>query len=90
MPPDMIDSEPQPVVNLLQFQGQVASKFDNSLNNNSKLKLALLSCDLCSETFNHIDELHEHQSSVHSDVRKFKCPHCPKAFKRKVFKNHYI
>jgi hypothetical protein len=73
MPPEMIDSEPQ-----------IAQVPAVTLSNNPNMRVAALSCDMCSEIFNHIDELMEHQSDVHSDIRKFKCEECPKAFKRKV------
>lgn len=70
---DMIDSEPQ--------ISQVPAV---TLSDNPNMRVAALSCDMCSEIFNHIDELMEHQSDAHSDIRKFKCDLCPKSFKRKV------
>ncbi|OXA56911.1 zinc finger protein 236 [Folsomia candida] len=69
---DMIDSEPQ--------ISQVPAV---TLSDNPNMRVAALSCDMCSEIFNHIDELMEHQSDAHSDIRKFKCDLCPKSFKRK-------
>jgi hypothetical protein len=62
----MIDAEPQ--------ISQVPAV---TLHGSSRdIRVAALSCDMCSEIFTHIDELMEHQSDAHSDIRKFKCEQC--------------
>ncbi|CAL8126494.1 unnamed protein product [Orchesella dallaii] len=48
-----------------------------------KPKKPFFSCDMCEATFVNVDDLHAHQATVHSDVRKYKCNYCCKAFKRK-------
>ncbi|ODN04034.1 Ran GTPase-activating protein [Orchesella cincta] len=48
-----------------------------------KPKKPFFSCDMCEATFVNVDDLHAHQATVHSDVRKYKCGYCCKAFKRK-------
>ena len=45
---------------------------------------------MCEARFTNLTMLHEHQSTVHADVRRFKCEYCPKAFKRKEHLTKHI